>query len=317
MKTFTLMMCLLLCHAAAFSQDADKAKIPGKDSIKTEQPNKDTIKSWKLSGQGQLTFSQVGQSNWQGGGDNSIATSAYITLIASYQHKLHLWYNKIDMAYGVLHTGIKSNPWQKTNDLGQILSKYSRKLKGDWNAVVLGNYLTSFTPGYKYNKDSVTGQYTQGELLSRFMAPGYVITSMGAEYRPNDKFFVMLAPVSGRFTFLYDDSLSSRGAYGVDKKSHFKAEFGASVKSILTVKLMKGVDLQEDLTLFSPYKEFGEMYFNSITQVLLKANDWVTAKFGLAMLYDENNDILRDNGTRGPGLQYKETIDIGLQYKFH
>jgi hypothetical protein len=317
MKILALFVGLLLCCASVSAQDSEKAKVENKDSIKTEQPNKDTIKSWKLSGQAQLTFNQVSQSNWQAGGDNTVASSAYVTFIATYQHKKHLWLNKADLAYGVVHTGIHSNPWQKTNDMAQILSKYSHKLSGDWNAVVMGNYLTSFTPGYKYNKDSVTGVYSQGELLSRFMAPGYVITSLGAEYRPNDKLFVMMAPISGRFTFLYDDSLAKRGAYGVDKNSHFKAEFGASVKSILAMNLTKGIDIQEDLTLFSPYKHFGEMYFNSITQLLFKVNDWVIAKVGMAMLYDENNSIIRDNGSKGPGLQYKESLDIGLQYKFH
>lgn len=316
MKPTILLIGIVLYSCALFAQDNEKAKVKGGDSVKTEQANTDTIKTWKLSGQGQITFNEVNQSNWQGGGDNTIAGSGYLTLIADYQHKQHVWTNKLDINYGVLHIGRNSNPWQKTNDLASLLSKYSRRIKGDWNAVGMLSYLTTISPGYKYNKDSVTGQYTQGDLLSRFMAPGYVITSIGAEYRPNDKLFVLMAPIAGRFTFLYDDSLAKKGAYGVNPNSHFKAEFGANVKSVLAVNIMKGIDFQEDLTLFSPYNHFGEMYFYSISQLLLKVNDFVAAKVGVILLYDENNSIIRDDGSMGPGLQYKQMLDIGVQYKF-
>mgnify|MGYP007103361275 CR=1 FL=1 len=50
------------------------------------------------------------------------------------------------------------------------------------------------------------------------MAPGYGLAAIGFDYKPNDKFSAFIAPVTGKFTFVNDDSLAKFGAFGVQKE---------------------------------------------------------------------------------------------------
>jgi hypothetical protein len=68
----------------------------------------------------------------------------------------------------------KEGEVRKTNDKVDLVSKYDRLLKNNLYYSSMVNLKTQMTPGYDYEKDS---------LISNFLAPGYVLTTFGLEYR--------------------------------------------------------------------------------------------------------------------------------------
>ena len=48
-----------------------------------------------------------------------------------------------------------------------------------------------------------------------FYAPGYVLLSLGFDYKPVDGLSIFVSPITSRWTIVRDDSLSAKGAYGV------------------------------------------------------------------------------------------------------
>ena len=47
------------------------------------------------------------------------------------------------------------------------------------------------------------------------MSPGYMLMSIGMEYKPNDKFFLMLSPIGGKATFVMNElAFSCREFWG-------------------------------------------------------------------------------------------------------
>jgi hypothetical protein len=67
---------------------------------------------------------------------------------------------------------------------------------------------------------------------------------------------------------------------------------------------------------FAPYQEFTTMVVNSETTINLKVNSYINAGFSLSLIYDENVNIIRDDGTKGPDTQIKHVLSIGFAYKF-
>jgi hypothetical protein len=274
----------------------------------------DTSGNWAREAVFQLNFSQVALSNWQGGGQSTIAGAGFSHFLLSHFTEKHVWENKLDLGYGLFRQG-QSGLLQKSDDMLKFLSKYSQKLSGDWNYVGLADFQTTLMPGYKYREDSVTKELYEAELLSRFMAPAYLITSLGFEYRPSEKFTFLVAPISGKTTFVLQDSLSQAGAYGVNPGDKIRAEFGANVKSLLKYKLMKNVLFESDANFFANYKTLDQIDVNWIAGLIFTVNDYFNAKVGTNLIYDQDIDVKRNDGTVGPAVQFKEALSIGIQYK--
>ncbi|MGZ5304997.1 MAG: DUF3078 domain-containing protein, partial [Bacteroidia bacterium] len=270
----------------------------------------DTVGNWAREAVFQLNFSQVALSNWQGGGQNTIAGSGFAKFFLSTFGEKHVWENRLDLGYGVFRQG-ESGLLQKSDDMLKFLSKYSRQLSGDWNYAALADFNTFIMPGYNYREDSVTKELYEAELLSKFMAPGYLITSAGFEYRPDEKLSVFIAPISGKTTFVLHDSLSRVGAFGVEPGERIRAEFGANVKNILKFNLMKNVQFESDANFFANYKTLDQIDVNWIAGLILTANKYFNAKVGTHLIYDQDVDVTRNDGTVGPSLQFKEAISIG------
>lgn len=282
----------------------DNADLPG-----------DTTRPWNFGGNIQLNFSQVALSNWQGGGQNTLAGAGFLNLLLDYKKGKSLWENRLDAGYGIIRQGVKTSPFLKSDDQLKILSKYTHTLTKVWNAVALADFQTTFMPGYKYKKDSA-GNLEQEALLSKFMSPGYLITTAGFEFKPGAAFYVFVSPLSEKFTFVLDDSLSNRGAFGVNPGDKMRTELGAFLKSMLKIPVMKNVEFQNELNLFSSYKNIDQVDVNWIAQLSLKANEFLSARIRTDLIYDQDVKIQRENGTSGPATQFKEVISIGIQYKF-
>jgi hypothetical protein len=266
-------------------------------------------KPWKFKGMTSLSFSQVSLSNWAQGGDNSMALNGLVALNLDYTKNKSSWVNILDMGYGTQKTG-SSSPG-KTDDHFDFLSKYGYSTGKNWYLSALLNLKSQFTEGYKVNGTTRT-------LISDFMSPGYLLMSLGMEYKPNKKFYFMISPVGGRTTFLLNDSLSLHGGFGVDPGKKSKTEFGASARISLTQDIMKNVTLTTSMDLFSNLLDKPEnVDVNWRALIDMKINKFLSATFSTALVYDDNIKTTDNTGAkRGPKVQFKEILGVGFSYKF-
>ena len=168
------------------------------------------------------------------------------------------------------------------------------------------------------------------------MAPGYALAAIGFDYKPNDKFSAFIAPVTGKFTFVNDDSLAKVGAFGVQKEIRdannpaiitqnylkFRQELGAYMKVQYQTKVMENITFQTVLELFSNYLNNPEnIDVNWTTLTTFKVNKFISATLATQLIYDDDIDVLRNNsesksGTVGPDIQFKQVLGVGFTYKF-
>lgn len=125
------------------------------------------------------------------------------------------WENSVDLGYGILRQteelfGTDNGKWIKTDDRFDITSKYGQRASKHWYYAGLMNFRTQTTAGYDYAVDDVTE-------ISGFLAPGYLLSAIGMDYKPNDKFSLFVAPFTSKLTFVNDSLLANAGAFGVDK----------------------------------------------------------------------------------------------------
>jgi hypothetical protein len=275
----------------------------------------DTTLPWDYSTTLQLNFQQLQLKNWQGGGQNTLGLNGYFEQNVNYIKGRNLWTNRLNMAYGQVRLGGNMQPFIKSDDELRFSTKYTYTFKPTWSAVALADFRTFIAPGYQYEKDS-NGVDTRGALLSKFFSPAYIVDGIGIEYKPTDVFYVSLLPISTKTTIVLNDSLAAAGTYGDMHGGNSRIEFGAVLKSLLKWEFIKNVELQNELNLFGDYKKLNTIDVLENLDLLIKANKYVTAKFGVNLIYDEDIKVTKEDGTEGPATQVKEALSIGLIYTY-
>jgi len=281
--------------------------------------------SWKRSGLVGLNFTQVNLSNWAAGGENSFSGMAMFKYAANYNDGKNTWDNMIDLAYGLNQKGDESPI--KSEDKIDLSTKYGRYAFKHWYYSALLGFKSQFTAGYNYPNDSVE--------ISNFMAPAYITLALGMDYKPNDAFTMLIAPLTGRIIFVNDQDLADAGAFGVDPAefdllgnkikdgANMRYEFGAFLKAEYKKDIMENVNFTTKLELFSNYLEDAQnVDLNWETAFAMKVNKYITATLSTQLIYDDNTIInidRNDDGiidASGPRTQFKEVLGIGLAYTF-
>ena len=86
------------------------------------QERADTVKTWKISGNGALSFSQVSLTNWAEGGDGSVSGTFLFGLNANMKKSKHYWDNSLAVEYGLVKN--ESQGLRKSVDKLNFTSKY-------------------------------------------------------------------------------------------------------------------------------------------------------------------------------------------------
>ncbi|MDZ7740068.1 MAG: DUF3078 domain-containing protein [Bacteroidales bacterium] len=292
MNKITLSLAGLLFSTVLIAQDTTRVEGP-----------------WKYNGMASLNFAQVSLTNWAQGGESSYAINGLSAFNLNYNKNNNSWANSLDMGYGIQKVGEKSPT--KTDDHLELISKYGRKTKSNWFYSGMLNFKTQFTEGYKQTE---TGKI----VISDFLSPGYIMLSLGMEYKKDDSFFFSVSPLTGKITIITDDSLSTAGSFGVEPGENMRAEFGGSVKIGLNKEIMENVNLSSTLDLFSNYIEKPQNIDISWKAMLnMKINQFLSANISTHIIYDDDVAYVDDEGlSQGPRIQFKEMLGIGLSYKF-
>lgn len=279
--------------------------------LQAQDNGQDTVKHWKMGGVNSLTFSQVSFTNWASGGENSYTLNGLINLHANYKEGRNSWENSLDLGYGVVKQA--SRGVRKSDDRLELMSKYGYKTTSNWYYSASLNFKTQFAKGFKYNEEEGTKRQ-----ISDFMAPGYSLLSLGMDYKPNDAFSLMISPITGKTTYVLDDSLSNQGAFGVDPGEKTRSELGGFVKLTYNKDIWDNVTLNTKLDLFSNYLENPEnVDINWEVLISMKVNEYLSANINTQLIYDDNIHYINKEGEdMGPRIQFKEVFGAGFTYKF-
>ncbi len=294
------------------------------DTVKSQ----DTLPRWEVGGQANVNLSQATFINWAAGGENSFAMISTGNVFANYFKKRLSFINKLDMAFGILRTGRRAII-KKTEDNIDFSSNLQYAFRDDWRINGLVSFETQFTKGYNYPDDST--------VVSDFMAPAYGITALGIDYQPIPGLSLMLAPVSGKFTFVLDQALANDGAYGVEEAvideqgrvtepgERLRKEVGATFVGQFDREILTNVNLSTKVELFSNYFNHPQnIDISWETTFNFSINKFMSANIFTHLIYDHDIEIPtyeQKNGKRvvvgeGPKTQFKETLGIGVSYGF-
>jgi len=318
MKKLILSLLVLLSVNSAFSQTTEAEK-----ELKTQRA--DSVDGWRTGGVVSINFTQVSLTNWAAGGNNSLSLNGLVSLFANLKKGNSTWDNSLDLGYGLLKQG--DDDLRKTDDKIDFMSKYGKKAFKHWYYAGLVNFKSQMAPGYNYPDDST--------VISRFLAPGYLLGAIGMDYKPNDAFTLFVSPLTTKLTIVNDELLANAGAFGVKAATYddfgnllttgekFRAEYGGYLRALFNKDIMKNIKLQTKLELFSNYAEDPDhIDVNAELILAMKVNDYISATVSTQLIYDHDVDISVDENNDGiidavgPRTQFKEVLGIGFTYKF-
>lgn len=296
----------------------------------TEMPKADSVKYWKTVAAFGLHFNQISLTNWAAGGESSVSGKAHIDYKANYHKEKRSFVFQHKSTFGVV--GYGAERIEKTEDRLEFSASYSYKAKKNWTYTSMLTFKTQFANGYKYPNDST--------LISAFMAPGYFTASLGFKHLKTDRFELFLSPASGKFTFVTNQTLADKGAYGVTKAkldstgavivpgNNILPEFGINVLANYKERLSENIDLTTSLNLYNNYLDKQEENRWNIdvdweTKINFNVNKRIQTVFFLLLKYDHDINIpiyeivegAKKQVGEGPRLQVKESLGIGLTYK--
>ena len=261
-------------------------------------------KRWFIFGQNNLTFNQASFSNWIAGGDSNVGVLTKVNYNIIYKYKKHYLENIVLMGYGFVSTE-KQHP-RKTEDYLSLMTNYGYELGKDYYLSTGLQFRTQFMPGYNYG---ATPDPVYDNRISKFMAPGYLNLGIGVSYNPKPNFQVIFRPISGKFTFVFDPLLQKAGYLGMEHDGQsVRAEIGALLNVLYRIKIINGVNFDNQLNLFSNYarntKDVDVAYNGTLN---IKFNKFISTIVSIDLVYDQDQ-IAK--------LQRKQTLGVGLSYNF-
>lgn len=306
-ELFSAIAVCIALSASAQDQTVSDLKSSSEKTIKKD-PNDTIPKTWKKGGLYGINISQGSLSNWAAGGEDfSLSLNSILSLFAFYQKDKNSWDNTLDFNLGYVRTTSLGS--RKNDDRFDFLSKYGHALSSKVNLAALFNFRTQFFKGYTYESNGAK------TLSSTFLSPAYILLSPGIDYKPTPALSIFISPVTQRWTIVRDDTLSLKGAYGVDPGKHSKSELGAFA-TIGYIKAYKNISYKSRLDLFSNYKHKPkniDLYFTNTLNV--KLSKIFSVSWSVDMIYDDDVRLFGKNKT-SPALQLKSLAGIGLLANF-
>ncbi|HUH27757.1 DUF3078 domain-containing protein [Gelidibacter sp.] len=316
MRTIVFLSIVLLCQFLN-GQTTDKDSVAAIEKPKWIQKNRVS-----------LDISEVTFVNWSSGGSNSISGLLGLNSSLNYDRQNFFWKNSGKIRYGVNKQ--EAQNLRKTEDILEIDSKmgYRKDSLTNWFFSGHVNLKSQFTNGYNYpNKETP---------ISKFMAPGYMFIGAGAEYGKDfEKFSFYFSPLTVKTTFVLDEALANKGAFGVDPAVYdadgnlirsgqrIRNEVGILVSHFFETEMFENIKISTKLNLYTDYLEnFGNVDVDWLVAFDFKVNQFVRASLSSHLKYDDDIKISTPTGIdgeyveRGAKVQWKQLLGIGVAFNF-
>lgn len=326
---FTLsIIALFFCQGIVFAQEPDLDRlrqVPETESLPVKTPDliiekveipQSTLdlkinywRNWTTIGlsANQASFSD----NWNGGGVNSLALGANFDHKSEYNKDNKNFTTQLVLRYGTIKN--KDQLAKKSNDRIFWDNKFSVKMSKSWSFFASLAWETQFMKGYKYGKDPETGLDTIGDIISNFMAPGYLTESIGIEFAPDKTFSVRFGTGTARQTFILDDRLvyDDRESFGVDTGKNFRNELAFQLVANLNRDLGKNFNITSRYAYFANYNEWSDASHRLDATLTARVSRVINVAFSTILWYDKN---LVEEGE--DALQRSQSLSVGITYKF-
>jgi hypothetical protein len=278
-----------------------------------------------------LNINQLALSNWAAGGENTFAGKAFanFTLL---DHKKTFEQKLIgSFAFGIARFASKGV--EKQDDKIDLTYSLSRNSLTQWNLSSIVTFSTQFANGYKYPNDST--------VISTFFAPAYLTLSTGCSYKTKDeRFQIYMSPLAGKITFVMNQELADKGAFGVKKGyydqdsiwipgEHIAPAIGVNVIINYKRPIGKNITYTTMLNTFYNYIERRDddrlrldvNWENTINFYITK---YLSTILFVHLKYDHNTTFPVYETIEGvetvvdnvPKLQFKESLGIAFIHKF-
>lgn len=297
------------------------------DTNETAKP--DTVRYWTFTGKSDLTFNQLSLTNWASGGESSASGKISTNTKIVYNKNDFQFESVSKLAFGIV--GYGSKRIEKTEDRIDLTTSATINSDKNWAFSSVLSLKTQFANGYKYPNDST--------LISTFFAPGVVNASIGYRYKKSEVFELFLSPASGKFTFVLNQELADKGAFGVRPAildtnglvivpgKNLFGEFGFNVLANFAKEVSKNIELSSTLNLYNNYLDDNLSNRWNIdvdweTTINFTINKRVQTVLFMQLKYDHNvklpvYDMVDGEKVQvgeGPRLQFKESLGIGITY---
>ncbi len=297
------------------------------DTNETAKP--DTVRYWTFTGKSDLTFNQLSLTNWASGGESSASGKISTNTKIVYNKNDFQFESVSKLAFGIVGYGGKRI--EKTEDRIDLTTSATINSDKNWAFSSVLSLKTQFANGYKYPNDST--------LISTFFAPGVVNASIGYRYKKSEVFELFLSPASGKFTFVLNQELADKGAFGVRPAildtnglvivpgKNLFGEFGFNVLANFAKEVSKNIELSSTLNLYNNYLDDNLSNRWNIdvdweTTINFTINKRVQTVLFMQLKYDHNvklpvYDMVDGEKVQvgeGPRLQFKESLGIGITY---
>lgn len=317
MKKFVFVL-FLISFQFAFAQ-------PDSLFFKIENIN---VPKWTLKNKASMLMSEVAFVNWNSGGSNSISVLINFESSLKYRYKHLIWNSLLITRYGVNKQ--EDQGLRKTDDIIDISSTlgFKRDEYTNWFYSAKFNFKSQFSEGYNYPDET--------NVLSKFMAPGYLFIGGGIEYGRNiDEFSLYFSPLTMKTTFVLDEKLANAGAFGVvgavyDDDGNMvlageriRNEVGILLTSAYETQLFENVFIGNYVSFYTDYlNDFGNIDIDWQINFDFRVNNFIKANFGSHLKYDNDiktqieSDVEGEYFTQGAKMQWKQLLGVGVVVDF-
>lgn len=282
------------------------------DSLASVKFKADSI-PWRYKAVIGAGFNAVQLSNWTGGGQNAITIRGLFLGELDYRHHIFAWENDVDLGYSITQLGTQS--FRKADDRIIYVTKASWRQTDNLRWTAFADLRSQFAVGYNYDVIDTTSP--QGfAIVSNFLAPAFLTSSLGAEWTPLPQFKLMAAPIAARAIFVLDDALSNAGAFGVTPGSTVNLAPGAVLNATINWEVVENVTWKSRLNSFMRYENPDLWVVTVENAILMKVNSFISVGFLTDIFYDDRIPVLRDDGTTGPATQIRNQLVIDFRHTF-
>ena len=253
-----------------------------------------------------LNINQLALSNWAAGGENAWTGKAFANFALIY-HKKRFEQKLVGaFAFGISRFGDKRI--EKQDDKIDLTYSLSLDSKTQWNISAVATFNTQFANGYKYPNDST--------IISTFFAPAYLTVSAGYSYKTKDEHLqVFMSPLAGKVTFVMNQELADKGAFGV-KKGYYNQDSiwipGENIAPAIGINVIIN------------YKQPIRLDVNWENTIHFTITKFLSTILFVHLKYDHNTTFPKYEEIEGvqtvvdnvPKLQFKESIGIAFLHKF-
>ena len=278
-----------------------------------------------------LNINQLALSNWAAGGENAWTGKAFANFALIY-HKKRFEQKLVGaFAFGISRFGDKRI--EKQDDKIDLTYSLSLDNKTQWNISAVATFNTQFANGYKYPNDST--------IISTFFAPAYLTVSAGYSYKTKDEHLqVFMSPLAGKVTFVMNQELADKGAFGV-KKGYYNQDSiwipGENIAPAIGINVIinykqpisKSINYTTMLNTFYNYLERRDddrlrLDVNWENTIHFTITKFLSTILFVHLKYDHNTTFPKYEEIEGvqtvvdnvPKLQFKESIGIAFLHKF-